>query len=131
MISVFLSHTNAEKPFVERIDEALADNDVFWVVMSPSAIRSNWVRRELNSSLMRRFSSRRIRVLLVLLEACDILSIISYTKYTDFTQDYAKGFAELCDALDLGHSVLGYALNPQSVLSQKVQMVIMEGNHDR
>jgi hypothetical protein len=130
--NAFMSHTSADKLFaeklakdlirvgvkvwfdaweirvgdsiVEKIDTALSTIDALIIVLSPRALQSEWVRRELNSSLMRSLSTRNIKVLPVLYENCLIPSIIADLKYADFSTDYAKGFAELAVAFNLINS---------------------------
>ncbi len=125
----FLSYTSVDKPFViklasdlkgenvqvwldeweirvgssivEEIDKALSSNDFFIIVLSPQALQSQWVRKELNSSLMLQLSDRSVKVMPVLHERCDIPTIIKDLKYANFTSDYGKGLSELCVGLGL------------------------------
>ena len=144
MSTVFLSHTSADRSFVERlgvdlkkagigvwfdawdvkvgdsivdeVNKALSINDYFIIVLSPRAVESEWVRRELNASLMRSLSSKKIKVLPVLLQRCAVPTIIADLKYADFTSDYSKGFAQLAVALNLQEPTPAYSIQPKSVL---------------
>jgi hypothetical protein len=145
MTRLFLSHTSADKPFVEKlavdlrklgvdvwydnweikvgdsivekINAALAANDYLVIILSPRAVQSDWVRRELNSSLMRSLSDRSIKVLPVLYEKCAIPPLIADLKYADFTLDYAKGLAALAAALELIDPIPSHILRPKSIVS--------------
>lgn len=148
MKNIFLSHTNSDKPFVEKlaidlkkagvgvwfdiweikvgdsivekINNALSANDYLVIVLSPKAVQSDWVRRELNSSLMRSLSDRSIRVLPVLYEKCIIPPIIADLKYADFTSEYSKGLAELSAALDLINPLPAYISGSKSIFQDNL-----------
>ncbi len=128
-MKAFLSHTSSDKPFVlklardlksenvdvwldeweirvgnsivEEIDKALSSHGFFVLILSSRSLQSDWVRKELNSSLMRYLSDRTIKILPVLYERCNVPTIISDLRYADFTSDYGKGFADLCAGLGL------------------------------
>jgi hypothetical protein len=111
--SVFLSHNSEDKPFVRDLaryltehgfrvwlDEAcltpgvsllsaLADAvmavDVVVAVLSKSAISSPWVTKELQIAMTQEVRNRRIKVIPILKEACDIPAFLSDKLYLDFT----------------------------------------------
>jgi hypothetical protein len=144
MKRVFLSYTGSDKAFVERlntdlvnaglkvwwdswdievgdsivekVDKALSTHDHFVVVLSPAAVRSRWVKKELNSALMRSLSDRRIKLLPVLYETCRVPTIISDIKYADFTKDYSTGFSSLTKALGLPRAKPAVSVEAKSVL---------------
>ena len=53
---------------VEKINEALKESSFFVIVLSEHSIGSDWVQRELNSTLMRQISKKDIKVLPILLD---------------------------------------------------------------
>lgn len=91
MPSLFLSHSSADKTFVEKlakdlegvgvnvwfdkweikvgdsltgkIEEGLQANDYLGLVLSPAAVASEWVKAELSAAWCRQMSSRKIVVL--------------------------------------------------------------------
>lgn len=94
MPSLFLSHSSADKTFVEKlakdlegvgvnvwfdkweikvgdsltgkIEEGLQANDYLGLVLSPAAVASEWVKAELSAAWCRQMSSRKIVVLPIL-----------------------------------------------------------------
>ena len=52
----------------QRVDKALEDSSFFVIVFSEASLNSNWVKRELNSTLMRQINRRDVKVLPVLLD---------------------------------------------------------------
>lgn len=100
MPSLFLSHSSADKTFVEKlakdlegvgvnvwfdkweikvgdsltgkIEEGLQANDYLGLVLSPAAVASEWVKAELSAAWCRQMSSRKIVVLPILYQDCEI-----------------------------------------------------------
>lgn len=85
---------------VEKINLALSTHDHLVVVLSINSVKSEWVQRELNSSLMRQLKDKKIKIKPVLIQDCDIPALLSDIKYADFRDDYNKGFASLVDSLE-------------------------------
>jgi hypothetical protein len=120
---VFLCHSSSDKPFVDRlasdlekvnigvwydkweikvgdsliekIQEGIDNNDYLAIILSPESVLSEWVRRELNSALMKEITGKKIIVLPCLLCNCSIPSFLSEKKYADFRSSYEDGFTDL------------------------------------
>jgi len=73
---------------IGRIGKALHDNDFIVAVLSPSSVRSEWVRRELNEALTREIRDRRVVVLPVIARKCTIPAFLADKRYADFTKNY-------------------------------------------
>lgn len=84
---------------IERIQEGLENNDHLAIVLSPESVASEWVRRELNSALMKEIKEKRIVVLPCLLFNCSIPSFLSEKKYADFRTSYENGLTDLLLAI--------------------------------
>ena len=52
----------------EKINEGLEDSSFFIIVFSENSINSQWVKRELNATLMTQITKRDIKILPVLLD---------------------------------------------------------------
>jgi hypothetical protein len=126
---LFLCHASEDKPFVDRLSEALDHRGVrAWydkrelyvgdsiveginralgeavlvvAVLSPHSVRKPWVMRELNSTLMRQLGEQRIRVLPVVIEKCDLPPLLADIKYADFTSSFETGLTELMKSVRL------------------------------
>jgi hypothetical protein len=72
---------------IGRIGRALHNNDFIVVVLSPSSVRSEWVRLELKEALTREISERRVVVLPVIARTCEIPPFLKDKKYADFTRN--------------------------------------------
>jgi len=131
--SVFLCHSSKDKAFVERlsldlrklgtgiwldkweikvgdsilerIEEGLTNNDFLFIVLSPDAMNSPWVKRELNAATIRELDERRVIVVPILYRHVEIPLLIREKLYADFTASYEDGLKALVtrlfpDALD-------------------------------
>jgi len=83
---------------VEKINEALISHDHLIIILSSNSVQSDWVKRELNSSLMRQLQQREIMIKPVLIENCEIPPLLVDIKYADFRDDYNAGFYKLIDS---------------------------------
>lgn len=128
-IPVFLSHTNADKPFVRRlkrdldaqgfdcwIDEAeikvgdslirkicdgLDRANFVIVVLSPNSISSPWVQEELDVAMNQQIRSQRIKVLPVMYQQCEPPGFLLGKKYAKFTdeKDYLPALEQLVNSM--------------------------------
>jgi hypothetical protein len=129
MLGVFISHNHGDKTFVRRlgadlagagvrpwIDEAeinvgdsliakvasaIDEMDFFAIVLSPRSVGPGWVQQELEQALTTQLAERKVRVLPVLFERCEIPPFLRGKKYADFTSDYDAALASLLKALGL------------------------------
>lgn len=100
---------------VDKIDGALRAHDCLLVILSPEALQSQWVRRELSSSLMRHLAGKKVRVTPVMSSQCEMPALISDVRYADFTKSYESGFAELLASFGLTPKVPAYTSRPRPV----------------
>jgi hypothetical protein len=111
--SVFLSHNSEDKPFVRELARYLSDHgfrvwldeacltagvsllsaladavmgvDVVVAVLSKNAVSSAWVTKELQIAMTQEVKNRRIKVIPILKEKCDMPAFLSDKLYLDFT----------------------------------------------
>lgn len=134
--SVFLSHNSQDKLFARRlasdlrsagakvwIDEAeiqLGDSlidkisrgidstDYLAVILSPSSVKSKWVKRELDVAINQEINGKKIKVLPLLYKECDLPSFLMGKLYADFRdqEKYNEAFSLVLDRLDLKADLL-------------------------
>ncbi len=113
MASVFLSHNYKDKAFARKLAAMLSENGVkVWideaelkvgdsltqkigsaiestdflaVVLSHSSVNSPWVQKELALAMQKELAERRVTVLPILKEACEIPPFLKDKLYADFT----------------------------------------------
>lgn len=124
---VFLSHSSADKAFIrklatdltsngvkvwldeqnirvgdsipESIAQGVAESDFFLIAVSEHSVKSEWVKRELNSALVREIAKRKTAVLPVRLSNVEMPEAIRDKRYADFTESYKKGLSDLLEAI--------------------------------
>ena len=73
--------------FFDSIGEALKTIKFLIVILSKNSIQSEWVKKELHIALSRQLKERRVIVLPVLVELCEIPIFLQDIKYADFTNE--------------------------------------------
>lgn len=90
------THLRGAQQWQDEIGQALERCDWFIVILSPSSVKSMWVKRELAYALdQQRFQNR---IVPVLLRACDHKKLswaLASFQMVDFTKSFAKGLPEL------------------------------------
>lgn len=124
---VFLCHNHADKPtarviaaelldaghevwldewemvagdsLVAKISEAIVDSAYLVVLLSPSSVKSGWVKRELETALTRQITGKSIKVVPCLLAPCDVPPFLEPLLYADFTASHDVGMEALKAAI--------------------------------
>lgn len=124
-VSIFLSHNVKDKPFVKKLardldnhgvkywlDEAeikigdsliekirsgIDDMDFVAVILSPNSIASPWVQREVDVAMSQEISSKKVKVLPIMLKDCELPGFLLGKFYADFTKpsSYEEAFKKL------------------------------------
>jgi formylglycine-generating enzyme required for sulfatase activity len=112
MSSIFLSHNHADKPFVRRLAKDLQDAGVrVWldeaemmvgdslierirqgidemeylgVILSQNSVRSEWVKREVDIAMNQEIEGKRVKVLPLVIENCELPGFLKGKLYADF-----------------------------------------------
>lgn len=83
----------------QRIDESISSSDVLLVLLSPSAVASQWVQKELNTALSGELRDRAITVIPALLEDCELPPFLSDRQYLDLRHDRPAAIRRLIDQI--------------------------------
>jgi hypothetical protein len=125
--TVFLSHARADKSFASRlgrdlkslgfdvwldeweirvgdsliaaIEKGISDRTWMIVVLSPAALASNWVMKELRAGLVRETQKGTVFVLPVLYRETELPPFLQDKFYADFTDSYEDGLRLIRDRL--------------------------------
>jgi hypothetical protein len=133
--SIFLSHNHADKPFarrlakdlinlgirvwideaeiqvgdslIEKIREGIDNVEYVGVVLSRVSVKSEWVKKEVDIAMNQEIKGKRVKVLPLLVDDCDLPGFLEGKLYADFRTEgsYQKEFSKL--AKRLGVSVIG------------------------
>ena len=144
MPSVFLSHSSKDKFFARKLAETLGNNGVdVWIdeaelrigdsligkisaaiekadyvaaILSPRSIRSNWVQTELRLAMTQEIEGRRIKVLPILMEPCEIPAFLQDKIYADFSDpgEYDGPLERLLHALGVERPTAAAQVEPEA-----------------
>ena len=84
---------------LQKIQGAMSEADFLAVVLSKASVQSAWCKEELDAGLIRQLAERRVIVLPLRMEDCEIPLFLRDKKYADFTKGFDYGFQELREAI--------------------------------
>lgn len=78
-----------------EIQKGLSSADYILVLLSPNSVASEWVKAEWEALFWEEMNTRKIKVIPLLIEDCEIPTFLKVKKYIDFRQNYLKGMNQL------------------------------------
>jgi len=90
---------NVGDSIINKVQEAIQESSALLVVLSKSSVKSQWCNKEINSGLMRELEEKKVFVLPLLLEKCDVPIFLKEKFYADFTENFDKGLKQTLDAV--------------------------------
>ena len=130
-VSVFLSHNSKDKPFarklnrdlnnhgiktwldeaeikigqslIEKIRSGLDEVDYVAVILSPNSIASAWVQREIDVAMNKEIYAKKVKVLPIMYQKCELPGFLLGKLYVDFTDEekYQDAFKKLVNSIDI------------------------------
>jgi hypothetical protein len=128
-VSIFLSHSSVDKLFarrlardldnqgvtywldegeikigdylIEKLRSAIDDVEYLAVILSPDAVASAWVQREVEMAISQEILGRRIKILPIMYRRCELPDFLLERVHGDFTDDsrYAASFEKLMSSV--------------------------------
>jgi TIR domain len=96
------------------IESAIGGASALLIVLSRAAVKSDWCRRELNAGLVRELEERRVVVLPVLIEDCQVPLFLRDKLYADFRSSPDHGLQAVLDSLTrFTNDSLGRIVEPE------------------
>jgi hypothetical protein len=90
---------NVGDSIVSRVQAAIQESDALLVALSKTSVASEWCKKELNAGLIRELEEKRVLVLPVLLEDCEIPIFLREKMYADFRGKFSIGLKALVEAV--------------------------------
>jgi hypothetical protein len=90
---------NVGDSLIPRIQQAIQESAALLIVLSKASVESEWCKKELNADLMRELDEKRVLVLPVLVEDCDIPLFLREKMYADFRASFDIGVRAIVPAL--------------------------------
>lgn len=84
---------------INKVQDAIKKSSALLVLLSEASVRSEWCKKELSAGLMRELEEKRVVVLPVLVEDCEIPVFLREKKYADLREDYDRGLNSILDAI--------------------------------
>lgn len=82
-----------------RVQDALVDSSALLVILSKSSVASEWCKKELSAGLMRELHEKRVVVLPVIVEDCEIPLFLKEKMYADLRKDFDQGLHSILSAI--------------------------------
>ncbi len=84
---------------ISRIQQAITGASALLVILSKSSVSSPWCEKEINSGLLRELEERRVVVLPVLIEDCQIPLFLREKLYADFRSEFDAGLRTVLESV--------------------------------
>lgn len=106
---------NVGDSIVERVQDAIKESSALIVVLSQAAVESQWCKKELSAGLIRELEEKRVVVLPVLMEDCEIPLFLKDKLYADFRSNFDEGLRVTLEAIAKANSdTLGRSGSPEN-----------------
>lgn len=90
---------NVGDSIASKIQSALTEASHLCVVLSKASVASDWCKRELTAGLFREIDEKRVVVLPILVEDCEIPLFLRDKVYADFRKEFDIGLRAICVSL--------------------------------
>ncbi len=84
---------------VDRVQEAVDGASALLVILSKSSIASEWCRKELSAGLLRELEEKRVVVMPVMLEECEVPVFARGKMFADFRTDFDVGLRAVIEGV--------------------------------
>ncbi len=84
---------------VERVQDAVDGASALLVILSKASVTSEWCKKELSAGLLRELEERRVVVMPVMLEDCDVPVFARGKLFADFRTDFDDGLRAIVEGI--------------------------------
>jgi hypothetical protein len=82
-----------------KVQDAISDASFLMVILSKSSVQSNWCKREITSALVLELERKRVVLLPILIEDCEIPLFLRDKFYADFRSSFDNGLKTVLESL--------------------------------
>src|SRR6266849_1326550 len=90
---------NVGDSLIQRIQQAIQESSALLVVLSKASVQSEWCKKELSAGLVRELEEKKVLVLPVLVEDCDIPIFLREKLYANFRTSFDDGLEAIVPAV--------------------------------
>jgi len=80
---------------IQRIQTAIQGAGALLVILSKTSVESEWCKKELSAGLVRELEEKRVLVLPVIIEDCEVPLFLREKVFADFRSNYDEGLGQL------------------------------------
>jgi hypothetical protein len=84
---------------IDRVQDAVDGASALLVILSKASVASEWCKKELSAGFLRELEERRVVVLPVMLEDCDVPVFARGKLYADFRIDFDAGLTSVVEGI--------------------------------
>ena len=84
---------------VQKIQDAITEADALLVVLSNASVESEWVKRELSAATIRELEEKRVLILPVVIDDCQVPLLLRDKVYVDFRSDFGEGIQQILETV--------------------------------
>ncbi len=84
---------------LEKVQEAIDESSALLVVLSKASVESEWCRKEINGGFIKELEEKRVFVLPVLLQDCEIPLFARGKLYADFRTSFDEGLSVVLEGV--------------------------------
>jgi len=82
-----------------KVQAALQSASALLVVLSQASVESEWCKREVNAALTRELEERKVLLLPLRLDSCEVPLFLRDKKYADFRSNFDQGLRDVLDGI--------------------------------
>lgn len=82
-----------------KVQQAIQESSALLVVLSTASVKSDWCLKELSAGLMKELDGKRVVVLPILLEDCEIPLSLTERLHADFRENFDEGLDAILAAI--------------------------------
>jgi hypothetical protein len=84
---------------LNKVQEAIQESSALLVIVSKASVESEWCKKELSAGLMRELDEKRVVVLPVLVEDCEIPLFLREKMYADLRTNFERGLRNIVESI--------------------------------
>jgi hypothetical protein len=84
---------------IDRIQSAIGDSAFLLIILSKNSVASEWCKKELNSALVRELEEKKVVVIPVVMEECQVPLFLREKLYANFKGGFENGILQLLKPL--------------------------------
>ena len=120
---------NVGDSLIDKVQDAVDGASALLVILSKASTSSEWCKKELSSGLLRELEEKRVVVMPVLLEDCDIPIFARGKLYADFRTNFDDGLRTIVDGIaKVTNPYISRAKEPEYHIDWSIDSGDVDGN---